>query len=499
MNSQQKFACNIMLLSLTLLCAVSVSLAQVEIANPTSGQTIGGIIAIQATKTDAVHGWISYKIEGPGQSGNFTVAVVGPFRFDWDSNSRDADGKAVFPDGEYTVTAVAHLPSGRKVGQDSVRVTLQNDLPSGEKPTSIKLVADYKRGREMSVEATGRSRAKLVEHDDINQKIVELYSGLLTAEWRERAMSNSAGRSAIVRKYFDKGYTSFQGTKPSNLRRVGDIFTMIIKSDASSAPKHKGDPTFDMGELYLKLPDRTLREGSTWKSPMYVLPMLRAERRRVTAKHRLDGFQMVAGYKCARIISTYSENDVKLRVHMGASAAPVAGRGGAGPDMGMGLDFPGAPMPGPYPAGPPGGGMPPGAGEAGAGPSASKSASVSAPAVTEVKTSYKGSRISYFAYELGQFVRCQDIITHKLTIDSSQFGGVSRSGGAGGEMMDMPMPGEPMGGPGGPPLADYDALTAGDSEDRDWVRRQAGTQPKKEVKKEFEAEAEITLTIIKSG
>ena len=282
MNSRHKLAYNAILVAITLLCALPPALAQVEISTPTSGQTIGGVIPVQATKTDAAHGWISYKIEGPGQSGDFSVAVVTPFRINWDSNTRDAAGKPVFPDGEYTVTAVAHLPSGQKVGQDSVRVTLQNDLPSDQTPSSIKLVADYKRGREMHVEATGRSRAKLVEHDDINQKIIELYSGLLTAEWRERAMNNSAGHSAIVYKYFDKGYTSFQGTKPSNLRRVGGIFTMIAEADGSSAPKHKGDPIFDIGELYLTLPDRTLRAGSSWKSPMYVLPMLRAERRRVT-------------------------------------------------------------------------------------------------------------------------------------------------------------------------------------------------------------------------
>ncbi len=499
MNSQQKSACNAMLLALTLLCALSVGLAQVEISNPTSGQAISGVIAIQATKTDAAHGWISYKIEGPGQSGDFSVAVVSPFRVDWDSNSCDADGKAVFPDGEYTVTAVAHLPSGQKLGQDSVRVTLQNDLPSDEKPTSIKLVADYKRGREMNVAATGRSRAKLVEHDDVNQQIVQLYSGLLTADWRERAMSNSAGHSAIVRKYFNEGYTSFQGTKPTNLRRVGDIFTMIIKSDASISPKHKGDPTFDLGALYLELPDRTLREGSTWKGPMYVLPMLRADRRRVTAKHRLDGFQRVAGYKCARIISTYSENDVTLTLHMGASAGPAAGRGGAGPDMGMGMGFPGGPMLGPEMADVFGPGMPP---DAGAGAPGGQSAAVSAPAVTEVKTSYKGARISYFAYELGQFVRCQDIVTHKLTIDSSQFGGVTRGGGMGGEMPGM-MPGDPFMGPMGPgglvPPA-MEPLLAGDSAEREWGAAPPGQQqPRQEVKKEFEAEAEITLTTIKSG
>ena len=108
-------------------------------------------------------------------------------------------------------------------------------------------------------------------------------------------------------------------------------------------------------------------------------------------------------------------------------------------------------------------------------------------------------RISYFAYELGQFVRCQDIVAHKLTIDSSQFGGISRAGGMGGEMMGMP--GEPFMGPMGPgelvppPM---EALLAGDSAEREWgVPGQQ--QPRQEVKKEFEAEADITLTIIKSG
>ena len=48
---------------------------------------------------------------------------------------------------------------GTASGQDSVRVTLSNELPASEKPGSIKLQTNYKRHREFSVSAEGSERA----------------------------------------------------------------------------------------------------------------------------------------------------------------------------------------------------------------------------------------------------------------------------------------------------------------------------------------------------
>ncbi len=197
--------CRTSLLVIAAVLCTSVALCQVQIANPTNGQTVRGTLSVSATKSDPNNGWISYKIEGPDQSGDFTTAVVSPFSFRWDTNLRDTAGKATFPDGEYTITAVAQNPSGNKVGQDSVRVTLSNELPASDKPGSVMLQTNYKRHSELTASAEGTSRAKLIEHEDLHQQIVEMFTGTLDATWRERAMSNSAGGSAIVRMFFDKG------------------------------------------------------------------------------------------------------------------------------------------------------------------------------------------------------------------------------------------------------------------------------------------------------
>ncbi len=504
-----------------LLIASSVCLAAVEITHPTSGQTLNGTVPIKATKSDAGHGWVAYKIEGPEQSGDYETAIVDPFSYAWDTNKRMADGESVYPDGEYTITAVAHMPSGKEVGMDSVRVTLRNELPPGEKPSSVRLATDYKRGKEMEVVASGTCRTTLAEADETNEKIVELYNGTLKAEWRERAMSNSHGpmysHTPIVRKYFNAGYTSFTGVKPTNLPHVGDIFTTLVSPNAAVKPKHKDDPDFDLGRLYLELPDRTLRQGTKWKSTMYVLPMLRAEPRKVSGNHRLDGFQLGEGHKCARIISTYSEKNVTLRIRMGTSTAPAGGMGRGdmgGMMMGPGMD-PGMPP-----------GMPPGAGpmmgpEMAGGPemgmrgaaAGTQTMSVQAPPVTEIKTSYKGTRISYFALDLGQFVRAEDIITHELTIEKAQFGGMTGvGGGMGGEMaydpammgapgMEPPMmgpgagPPPPPGGPQmGPPMG-----PGGRRGMQPGMGPGMGRQPQKEIKKDFKAEAEVALSISKRG
>lgn len=510
MTTRPTLVCRTSLVLLAALLCTSMAFSQVQISSPTNGQTVRGIISVSATKTDPNNGWIAYKIEGPQQSGDFSTAVVAPFSFRWDTNLRDTAGKPKCPDGEYTITAVAHEPSGNKSGQDSVRVTLSNELPASEKPGSIKLQTNYKRHREFSVSAEGSERAKLIEHEDLHQKIIEMFTGSLDAQWRERAMSNSAGGSAIVRLYPKTGYHSFSGYKPTNLRGLGDVVTLIAQPDASMKLKHKDDSDFDIGELYLELPDRTLREGSTWRSQMYVMPMLRADRRRVTANHRLDGFQWVGPYKCARIISQYSENDVKLTLRMGTSDAPTAmqlgGPGGGGPmdammsaiDQRMGLlgtlTAPNAEdLPWDL------------AGPQAAGPAGAQAATAQGPPSAEVKTSYSGVRISYFAYELGQFVRSEDIITHKMTIDSSKFGGGAGGGmgmmgepGMMGPGMDpgmmgpmdpgmMPPEAGPMG-PGAQPMPGEAGMMPG----------YGGMQQAEPVKKEFDAESTVNLTILKS-
>ena len=504
---KNRFVWHVMSAFSLLLVASSVSFAEVEITHPTSGQTLNGTVPIAATKSDAKHGWVAYKIEGPEQSGDYAAAIIHPCTYLWDTNKRTADGESIYPDGEYTITAVAHMPSGKEVGMDSVRVTLRNELPFGQKPTSVRLVTDYKRGKETDVVALGTCRAKVTKADETNEKIAELYNGTLKADWRERAMSNSGGGTAIVRKYFNQGYTTFTGVKPTSLRRVGDVFTTVVSPNAAVKPKHKDDPDFNLGQLYLELPDRTLRQGTKWKSTMYVLPMLRAEPRKVRGSHRLDGFQLVEGYKCARIISTYSEKNVKLRIRMGTPVAPAAGMGRGdmgGMMMGPGMDPgmpPGAgPMMGPEPAGPEMG-MPGAA-------AGTKTMTVQAPPVTEIKTSYKGTRTSYFALDLGQFVRAEDIITHKLTIEKAQFGNISQPGAMGGGMEyppgmggpgDMEPPMGPEAGPPPPPPGGADMGGPMGPAERPGMRSGMQRQPKKEVKKDFKAEAEVSLAISKRG
>ncbi|MFP3903092.1 MAG: hypothetical protein ACLFWB_02500 [Armatimonadota bacterium] len=485
----------------TLLFATSV-LAQTQIDRPTNGETVNGVVRVSATKADPRNGWISYKFTGPGQAGKFTVALMHPYRFDWDTNAINTDGERVYPDGEYTVTAVGYSPAGQKAGEDSVRVTVRNDLSAAESPGAVKLQTDYKRATELQATADGSCGAKLKEHNATHAEIIKTFNGMLEAAWRERAMSNSAGGTAIVRKYFDRGYTSFEGMKPTNLPLAGQMFTLLVRPNARIDLKHSDDDHFPLGELYIELPDRTLRKGSTWQSPMYVLPMLRAEKRsEITGHHRLDGFQWAQGFKCARIVSTFSENDVTLKLRMGEARGQERSMEMEGPGGGEPMDFPGEDlfMDGPAPAEEE---MMMPEGEIGPGGRAGGQAS--APPTAQVKTSYKGTRISYFAYEFGQVIRTDDQITHTLTIDSSQFGG-----GAGGGMMDeegMMGPGmepgmmEPdMMGPMGAEEFDMENMLAGDSEDRRWARER-GMMPsrtREPAKKEFEAEAQVKLSVKK--
>ncbi len=117
--------------------------------------------------------------------------------------------------------------------------------------------------------------------------------------------------------------------------------------------------------------------------------------------------------------------------------------------------------------------------------------SVSAPVTSTVTSSYTGTRVSYFAYEMSQFVRSEDFVNHKLTIDSSQFGGGAQRGMGG--MWDDPMMIGGMYGPDGI----MDQLTRPDAEDQPWeVPGMPGPQQQQiEVKKEFEATAQVSIVI----
>jgi hypothetical protein len=181
---------------------------------------------------------------------------------------------------------------------------------------------------------------------------------------------------------------------------VGDTFNEVISPDGVIEAKHKDDAIFGLGSLTLELPDRELRVGDTWSSDLWLLLDPTATKRtRVRAHHKLDGFQWLAGLKVARIVSTFSKKGEEITVIYKGNPA-------------------------------------------------------------KIKTDFKGTRYSYFAYQAGRFVGFQDEIEHDYEVDVAQFSSALAGGGMYGASGMPGMPGAP-GMPGMPGMPGAPGMPGG--------------------------------------
>lgn len=387
-----------------LICLVSQAVAQsVNVISPASNATVRGTVRVQAAKPDPDSGWLAFKLEGPGQKDEYTAAVTKPYVFTWDTLSR-ADGKALYPDGTYTIHAVGFSPSGQSVGQSATTVTVNNSLSGSDMPMSVRLRMNYKRGQEYTYNVDGRRDVNLKTSDYPSLAGVgKEVNGSLKAVYVDHTMNTSSGGPALVRKRFTEGWTRLGTGKPANVSGVGDLVTLVVNPNAVMQPKHKGDKQIELGELTMELPDRELRLGDTWSGDLWLLPDPSSHKReKVKAQSKLDGFQWFNGHKVARIASTYSRKDAKFAVQF--------------------KDYPG-----------------------------------------EVTADYKGTRLSYFDWQAGRFIGLEDTIDLDYEVPVTSLStlvagaaGMGMPGAMGPDGMPMGgpgmpgMPGMPMGGPGMP-------------------------------------------------
>jgi hypothetical protein len=167
----------IVLLVITLLGHAALVLAQeVSITSPASGSTVRGLVKIQGVKPDPESGWMSFKLEGPGQKDEFVAAVIKPYVWVWDTTARDQD-KRLFPDGMYTIRAVAQSPAGAAIGETSIQVTVANNLGPGEAPSSVRLRVNYTRGHEYKYDVEGSRVVSLKEPNAVLQPRVGQFTG----------------------------------------------------------------------------------------------------------------------------------------------------------------------------------------------------------------------------------------------------------------------------------------------------------------------------------
>ncbi len=128
--------------------------AQVRILSPSAGATVHGIVQIKATKPQPGEGWITYSIS-PSQD-PYLAAVMSPFSIKWNTQLYRGEERA-YPDGQYTITATGFDGSGRQQGQDSVAITVANDIDPAEIGPTVELKTNYKRGQSSNYKIRGKT------------------------------------------------------------------------------------------------------------------------------------------------------------------------------------------------------------------------------------------------------------------------------------------------------------------------------------------------------
>ncbi len=431
--------------AIILLSCLAAQAQGVQFVTPQDGDTVRGVVQLQATKQNPDDGWISYKIQ-PAADDRFAAAVTKPFIYLWDTRARDEKGGDVYGDGQYTLTAVALSGSGRKAGEASITVTVKNALAASEAPQQAVLDLFYDRNKEVRYHAEGswtmKAAADEEEPDDVYERAKE-FDGALVANWKNKTMSPTfAAGHAVLHVVVGSSGAQAGSSEVEALDHAGEALTYIALRDGEMRRKHSDEPRFELAEVTIPLPEGPIRIGQTWRGPISIWPdplkgtmksggmgmdmmgmdmmamepeMMMAgpgmeadmgggataqataptdfQTRTVQATHKAEAFEWVQGHKTVRIRSTYSVDDDKITI-------PGGGAGALGMEGEIFGGVPGEPMPGGFGdemAGMEAGGMGGGAG-------------------TELETSYVGERITYWAYELRRPVRIVDSITHTLEV-----------------------------------------------------------------------------------
>lgn len=484
------------LIALMLLGACLAADAQgVRFITPEDGDTVRDMVRIQATKPQPDSGWISYKIERAG-SGDFVAATTSPFNYLWNTRARNEQGNELYPDGQYTLTAVALSASGRREGEASITVTLTNSVSAAQAPQRVELDLFYDRNQEVFYRAEGewaiRPASGEEEPEDV-WKLAKNYDGALVANWKNKVMSPTyAAGHAVLHIVIGSSGAQAGTSEVKALDHAGKALTYIALRDGEMRRKHSDEPRFELAEITVPLPDRPVKAGDSWQARMDIWPdplkgtmataaaammgegmgmgmemydpmmgampgmemgteggaataetkpPTRIETRAVRATHTVEGFEWVMGYPTARIRSTYNVDNDKVTVPSGPAAGGVGG---------MGEEFGGAPgevgmMPGM------------GFGDMGMGGEMGMGGAQGA----EKDTSYVGERLTYWSWDLRRPIRIVDTITHTVEIErAAQMTEMGMGMGMEGMPMEDVMPPEMMD-PGMMPRGAYDPAMGG--------------------------------------
>ncbi len=488
------------LIAITTLGACLVASAQgVSFITPQDGDTVRDMVRLQATKPSPDEGWISYKIESGGR-GDFVGAVISPFTYVWDTRARGEDGKDLYADGQYTITAVAMSPSGRKVGEASITVTLKNSLSASEAPRQVPLMLWYERNQQALYRAEARWSIRPATDEEEPEDVYTIarnYDGALISNWKNLVMSPSvAAGHAVLHVVVGSSGAQAGTSEVEALARAGKVHTYRALRDGEMRLKHSDDTPFELAEISVPLGRQMVSVGDSWRGRITIWPdplkgtvstggmggemgMMGAPGMDMMAAPGMDmgampgampGMGMEPGMEggmeggmgataetrpptsieTRTVPATHTvegfewvmgQPTVRIRSTFSVDddkiTIPTGGGGALGGEVFGGIAGEPGMMGGPPPDAGMMGMMPGGFGDTGA---AMDGGMMGGAGGVEHDTSYTGERITYWAYELNRPIRIVDTIVHTLEIERAQQMGEM---GMGAEMGMMGMPMEP--------------------------------------------------------
>jgi hypothetical protein len=148
---------------------------------------------------------------------------------------------------------------------------------------------------------------------------------VVKAEWDEVVLSPSTENSpAVIDKTVGHAFVQVVGSEGFTLPGAGKKFRLKVSPNGFIDVYKEKDEHFPLGEYFVILPEHKVRKGDVWQNDLAVLPLPNAVSRRIlSTRMSLDGFEYVAGKRCARITTTFKEDNVSVRVKLGQNVFPL--------------------------------------------------------------------------------------------------------------------------------------------------------------------------------
>jgi len=273
----------------------------IEIISPESGAKLRGVAGVKVAWKDPT-GYVIYRVDG-----QFAYATSSPYEMRWDSSSTTDD--------EHVLTANAYDSSGVYQGTSSIKVTVENAIPTPSEGVVLKV--RFKENDLFTRRFQGRSETGALTASQALPQGFEVLSGNLKSDLSQSVMDTFyEGNAALVRNRVREGYIIVGGLR-RNLPEIGQYAMVQISPNGLTLPATAAvtRPRIGLGEVCITLPDPDTRvfPGDQWESPLGAVFDLYTRRAVfVQALHTFEGLRWFRGRECAVITSSYSAVRVPL-------------------------------------------------------------------------------------------------------------------------------------------------------------------------------------------